>query len=171
MVGSYVPQTTAQLERLLAQPGVQGFELEVERLLAASAPEALAADLAERAGAAIAAGQVAVVYTSRRYRAAGPAEATLDAGRRISRGLCEVLRALPVRPDYLIAKGGITSHELAQRGLGCRRATVMGQVVPGVPVWRLDQAERFERLPYVVFPGNVGQADTLRELVARLSAG
>jgi uncharacterized protein YgbK (DUF1537 family) len=77
---------------------------------------------------------------------------------------------LPIRPAYIIAKGGITSHELAQLGLGCRRATVLGQMAAGVPVWRLDRAETFENIPYVVFPGNVGQTGTLAELVEHLAA-
>jgi uncharacterized protein YgbK (DUF1537 family) len=79
-----------------------------------------------------------------------------------------VLRELPVRPAYLIAKGGITSHELAQHGLGCQRATVLGQIAAGVPVWRLDRAQTFDNIPYVVFPGNVGQPGTLAEIVERL---
>ena len=80
-----------------------------------------------------------------------------------------MLHALTLRPAYIVAKGGITSHDLAQKGLGCKRATVLGQITPGVPVWRLDQAERFENLPYVVFPGNVGLPETLSELVGRLT--
>ncbi len=170
VVGSYVPQTTAQLERLLAQPEVRGFELDVGRLLARPRPEESAAPLAEAAAEAIFAGQVAVVFTSRPFTAPAGRQAALEAGQLISQTLCAVLQALPLRPAYIIAKGGITSHDLAQKGLGCERATVLGQIAPGVPVWRLDRAERFENLPYVVFPGNVGLPATLSELVGRLAA-
>jgi uncharacterized protein YgbK (DUF1537 family) len=110
------------------------------------------------------------VFTSRPYAALAGKEGALEAGRIINQALCAVLRRLPVRPAYIVAKGGITSHELAQQGLGCGRATVLGQIAPGVPVWRLDRAKRFENLPYVVFPGNVGEPTTLRELVQRLAA-
>lgn len=170
VVGSYVPQTTAQLESLLAQPGVRGVELEVGRVLDGRNPEESAAPLAEVAAEAMSAGQVAVIFTSRPFAASASRQAALEAGRLISQALCQVLRALPLRPAYIIAKGGITSHDLAQKGLGCKRATVLGQIAPGVPVWRLDQAERFENLPYVVFPGNVGLPSTLTELVRQLTA-
>jgi uncharacterized protein YgbK (DUF1537 family) len=170
VVGSYVPQTTAQLEHLLALPGVRGLELDVTSLLAQLDPEPLAQRIAEAAAEAMSAGQVAVVFTSRPYAALAGKEGALEAGRIINQALCAVLRRLPVRPAYIVAKGGITSHELAQQGLGCGRATVLGQIAPGVPVWRLDRAKRFENLPYVVFPGNVGEPTTLRELVQRLAA-
>jgi uncharacterized protein YgbK (DUF1537 family) len=52
-----------------------------------------------------------------------------------------------------------------------RRAQVLGQVSPGVPVWRLGPESRFAGAPYVVFPGNVGDAGTLAEIVLGLVAG
>jgi uncharacterized protein YgbK (DUF1537 family) len=51
------------------------------------------------------------------------------------------------------------------------RALVLGQIRPGVPVWRLGEESRFPGLPYVVFPGNVGAPDTLAEVVAELVGG
>jgi uncharacterized protein YgbK (DUF1537 family) len=74
-----------------------------------------------------------------------------------------------VRPRYLIAKGGITSSDLATRGLGVKRALVRGQILPGVPVWEPDAPAKFPGLPYIVFPGNVGDADALKNLVAKLN--
>jgi uncharacterized protein YgbK (DUF1537 family) len=46
---------------------------------------------------------------------------------------------------------------------------VLGQVLPGVPVWQLGAEARFPGLNYVVFPGNVGGADALAAAVAKLS--
>ena len=70
---------------------------------------------------------------------------------------------------FLIAKGGITSSDIATRALGVRRAIVLGQVAPGVPVWRLGPESRFPSLPYVIFPGNVGDDCTLAEIAASLA--
>ena len=170
VVGSYVPQTSAQLEQLLALPGVRGIELNVPGLLAHTEHDQLLRRLVEAAAGAMSAGQQAVIYTSRTFAAHTGNEGPLAAGRIIGRALCEIVRALPLRPAYIIAKGGITSHELAQNGLGCQRATVLGQIAAGVPVWRLDRVQRFANLPYMVFPGNVGQPETLRDLVERLAA-
>ena len=55
----------------------------------------------------------------------------------------------------------------ATAGLGVRRALVLGQILPGVPVWRLGPETRFPGLAYVVFPGNVGGPEALSEAQRR----
>ena len=74
-----------------------------------------------------------------------------------------------VRVEYYserIAKGGITSSDAATKALRMRRARVLGQAAPGVPLWRCDEeTSRHPGMPYVVFPGNVGSDTTLAEVV------
>jgi uncharacterized protein YgbK (DUF1537 family) len=82
--------------------------------------------------------------------------------------LVSTLRRLSARPRYLIGKGGITSSDLATAALGVRRARVLGQIAPGVPVWRLGPESRYPGLPYVVFPGNVGGPDALAAVIETL---
>ena len=79
------------------------------------------------------------------------------------------VRGLAATPRFLIAKGGITSSDTATRGLDVRRAIVRGQLLPGVPVWRLGPESRFPGLDYVVFPGNVGGESALVEAVEKFS--
>jgi len=52
-------------------------------------------------------------------------------------------------------------------GLGIRRAEVAGQLFPGmISVFRpLDAAPEVIGVPYVVFPGNVGDDGTLAQVV------
>jgi len=64
-----------------------------------------------------------------------------------------------------MAKGGITSSDLATRGLNVKRAMVLGQLLPGVPVWRLGLEAKFPGLVYIVFPGNVGGPDALAHAI------
>jgi uncharacterized protein YgbK (DUF1537 family) len=92
----------------------------------------------------------------------------LARGARIMAGLCESVRLLPDAPAAIVAKGGITSLEVARRALGARDALVAGQVLPGVPLWRLGTGARFPGIPYVVFPGNVGEDGALLEVLARV---
>ena len=73
-----------------------------------------------------------------------------------------------MRPAWIIAKGGITSSDIATQALGVRRATVLGQAFAGVPVWRTGEDARWPDLIYVVFPGNVGESDTLARTVETL---
>jgi uncharacterized protein YgbK (DUF1537 family) len=115
------------------------------------------------------AGEDIVVFTSRQLVTMASVAATLALGRRISEALVSLVRRLTVRPRFIIAKGGITSSDIASGGLGVRRAVVRGQILPGVPVWRLGTEARFPGLNYVVFPGNVGQTDSLVEAFQKLS--
>jgi len=68
----------------------------------------------------------------------------------------------------LLAKGGITSSDVATQGLDVRRAIVLGQILPGVPVWRTGDESLHPGLAYIVFPGNVGDVHALANVVAAL---
>ena len=171
IVGSYVPKTTEQLARLLEQTEVERVELDVATLLDATGRDAAIAAARAQTHAALTTGRDVVVFTSRKLIPGADAERSLDIGRRVSDALVTLVQRLEVRPRYLIAKGGITSSDLATRGLGVRRAMVLGQLLPGIPVWRLGAEAKFPGLDYVVFPGNVGSPDALAEAVKKLNAG
>jgi uncharacterized protein YgbK (DUF1537 family) len=168
VVGSYVPKTTEQLVRLLEQTDIERVELDVETLLDPARREAALADALARTNDTLRTGRDVVVFTSRRLISDTDAARSLDIGRRVSDALVTLVQRLDVRPRYLIAKGGITSSDLATRGLGVKRALVLGQLLPGIPVWRLGAEAKFPELHYVVFPGNVGGPDTLKDAVTKL---
>ncbi len=119
---------------------------------------------ASAASEAIAAGANAVVYTSRELVTGEDAEQSLAIGNVVSDGLVQIVQSITVQPRYLVAKGGITSSDVAVHGLGVVRAMVLGQILPGIPVWRLGEESRFPGMGYVVFPGNVGDEDGLASL-------
>ena len=120
-----------------------------------------------RADDAITTGRTPVVYTSRQVeRPEGMEE--LVVARAVSDALVAIVRGVEARPDFVVGKGGITSSDVGTLGLGAERATVLGQVRPGVPVWRLGPESRFPGLPYIVFPGNVGDAESLADIVTEL---
>lgn len=79
--------------------------------------------------------------------------------------MCALVERLRAAPAFLIAKGGITSSDIGTKALRVARAEVMGQIRPGIPVWRLGPESKFPGVPYVIFPGNTGDAETLREAV------
>jgi uncharacterized protein YgbK (DUF1537 family) len=167
VVGSYVEKTTEQLESLLRLPCVAAIELAVGRLAAPDSGAVETRRVEEAARQAMAAGRHAVVFTSRGQTSAIGAAGELSAGRIVSDALAAVVRALPVRPRFLIAKGGITSSDIAVHGLGMEKALVLGQAAPGVPVWEMGPETRFPGMRLVVWPGNVGGPDALRDLVRR----
>jgi uncharacterized protein YgbK (DUF1537 family) len=168
VVGSYVPKSTAQLAAVLALPGLVAIEISVPALLDETRRTAALAAALTQVNTALAAGRDTVVYTSRDLISSSDSAASLTIGRRVSDALIYLVQHLAVAPRYLIAKGGITSSDIATQGLGVRRALVLGQALPGVPVWQLGVETRFPGLGYVVFPGNVGADTALAELIATL---
>ena len=168
LVGSYVPKTTAQLTALLATAAVTPIELDVAALLDDTRRTPTLATALAALNTALAAGRDTVVYTSRQLISSSDAAASLAIGRRVSDALIYLVQHLSVAPRYLIAKGGITSSDTATLGLGVRRALVLGQALPGVPVWQLGPEAKFPGLGYVVFPGNVGSDTALADLVVKL---
>ena len=108
-----------------------------------------------------------VVFTSRELAGSSSGE-SLAVGKSVSQGLVDVVRAIGCRPRVLIAKGGITSSDVATEALGLERSMVMGQILPGVPVWECGLESRYPGMAFVVFPGNVGSHDSLVRLADRL---
>jgi uncharacterized protein YgbK (DUF1537 family) len=169
VVGSYVPKTSAQLAALGRQDKVVEIPVKVQDLLdKIRRPVAIAAAIAA-ANRALEKGQDVVLFTSRDLVTGADARSSLNIGRRVSNSLIAIVQDIGCQPRYLVAKGGITSSDVATKGLGVRRAMVMGQVLPGVPAWRLGPETRWPGMAYIVFPGNVGDDDALADIRQRLS--
>ncbi len=171
IVGSYVPKTTRQLAALRAQTPIFPIELDVRALLDDARRGAEIERAIGQANQLLRDARDVVLYTSRELVRTDDGEESLGIGQRVSSALIEVVRGITVRPRYLLAKGGITSSDIATRGLDVRRATVAGQLLSGVPVWQLGDESRFPGLSYIVFPGNVGGDEALAEVVAQLADG
>jgi uncharacterized protein YgbK (DUF1537 family) len=165
VAGSYVDKTTHQLSRAKQLDDVHPIELSVRQVLDVQAREHEVDRVLATTEDALRAGKDALVYTSRERVTERGSAGELDIGQSVSAALVEVVRRLGLCPRYLIAKGGITSSDVATHALGVQRAWVLGQILPGIPVWRLGAESRFPNLPYVVFPGNVGSEESLAQAV------
>jgi uncharacterized protein YgbK (DUF1537 family) len=169
VVGSHVRRTTEQLQRVLLAPETAGIEVAVPELIGGDDDrDREIARVRRQADDAIRTGQTPVIYTSRQVQKPKGMD-ELVVARTVSDALVAIVRGIEARPDFVVGKGGITSSDVGTIGLGAERATVLGQVRPGVPVWRLGPESRFPTMPYVVFPGNVGDAETLAEIVRELT--
>lgn len=174
IVGSHVKKTTEQLQRLMDSGlAVEPICFDVSRALEDGGLPRERDRVLARVEQLLKAGRTAVVYTSRqlmRSQSDSPQD-NLAFSVGISQALSSLVTRLDTRPGYLIAKGGITSSDIGVKGLGVKRAWVMGQLLPGVPVWQTGDDSRFPGLPYIIFPGNVGSADSLRQAVEILQTG
>lgn len=173
VVGSHVGQTARQVAAAQARGGVLQVELSVEQLIDPATRDSHVAETATRVVAGLAEQDV-MLFTSRQRVTGADAAKSLEIARTVSSAVVEVVqRALEARPAWVVAKGGITSHDVAVRGLGIRRATVLGQLFPGmVSVLRPEEAaEAAVGIPYVVFAGNVGDENALADVVDLFRGG
>lgn len=171
VVGSHVGLTTTQLRAVQQRGTLAEVEIHVPSVLDERREQHLAA-VAAQATATLRTSDC-VVFTSRDLvRTDDPAE-SLAIARSVSDAVVEVVRRVrAAKPAWVVAKGGITSHEVAENGLGIRRARVEGQFWPGqVSLFSAQEApDEVMGAPYVVFPGNVGGEQALADVVDVLTA-
>lgn len=170
VVGSHVDLTTRQLNVLRDKQHPAEFEIEVAKVVDADHRDQHLAAIAQQAADALNAGNV-VVRTSRTLVTGKDRDDSLDISRRVSAAVVEVVqRVLHANPPrFVVAKGGITSSDVASKGLGIRHAMVIGPMLPGIVSLWSGQDGPAAGIPYVVFAGNVGNEESLAAVVNTLS--
>jgi uncharacterized protein YgbK (DUF1537 family) len=171
VVGSHTNKTTAQLEELKKMTEIKFIELDATLVRDDAAFEAEVQRCLDLEEECIRAGQTVCCYTTRALITAdtGDKEDELRLSVKISDAVQSLVGRLTVTPAFVIAKGGITSSDVGTKALAVKKANVLGQIRPGIPVWQTGEDSKFPRTPYVIFPGNVGEATTLREAVEVLT--
>ncbi|MGO4859287.1 four-carbon acid sugar kinase family protein [Arthrobacter sp. 2MCAF14] len=170
VVGSHVGLTTRQLNVLTAQhSAARIIEIDVEKLLASGA-EAYLDEMVAAVVDALHNGDV-IVHTSRLLIKSDDAAASLKIARTVSAAVVAIvnrtLKTFP--PRFVIAKGGITSSDVAAHGLEIRHAIVRGPMLPGiVSLWEPVDGPA-KGIPYIVFAGNVGDDESLAQVTRKLS--
>lgn len=173
VIGSHVNKTTRQLDRLKDNPDIVFIEFNQHLVFD---PEAIKKEM-ERVSSLctghIKNGKTVAVYTRRDRLDLKTAdrEEQLNISTRISDAVTGTVAMLGARPAYIIAKGGITSSDIGVKALKVKKAVVAGQISPGIPVWLLGAESRYPGLAYIIFPGNVGADNTLKEIFEALNKG
>ena len=167
VVGSHTEKTTKQLECLKSMDNILFVELNAGLV---TDPEAFAEEVDRCLSVeekAIREGKTVCCYTTRKLITAdtGDKEDELRLSVRISEAGQSLVGRLSVTPSFVVAKGGITSSDVGTKALKVKKARVLGQIMPGIPVWQTGSESRFPLTPYVIFPGNVGDVETLRDAV------
>lgn len=167
IVGSHVKKSTIQLENALKSSITSGIEVDVEKLMNKDKRCDEIKKAVKSARESLTRGKETIVFTSRKLIESSTAEKeeNLDISDLVSRSLVEIVQKIKDIPGYIITKGGITSSDIATKALGVTKATVSGQIKPGIPVWQTNK-----NLSYIVFPGNVGSETTLREIIEQLGS-
>ena len=167
VVGSHTEKTTRQVEALKELKEIEFIELDATLVKDDAAFDAEVQRCLEKEEACIKSGRTVCCYTTRALITAdtGDKEDELRLSVKISDAVQSLVGRLSVTPAFVIAKGGITSSDVGTKALAVKRANVLGQIRPGIPVWQTGDESRFPLTPYVIFPGNVGDDETLREAV------
>lgn len=167
VVGSHTDKTTRQVEELKKLTDIEFIELNATLVRDEKAFETEVNRCLEREEECIKAGKTVCCYTTRVLITAdtGDKEDELRLSVKISDAVQSLVGRLKVTPAFVIAKGGITSSDVGTKALAVKKANVLGQIRPGIPVWQTGEESRFPMTPYVIFPGNVGEITTLREAV------
>ena len=170
VVGSHTEKTTRQLEALKQLSDIRFVELDATKVTEVGGLEKEVECCLALEEAWIRDGKTVCCYTSRALITAdtGNKEDELRLSVRISDAVQSLVGGLSVIPKFVIAKGGITSSDVGTKALGVKRANVLGQIEPGIPVWQTGAESKFPGIPYVIFPGNVGEDTTLRHAVEKL---
>lgn len=168
VVGSHTEKTTKQLECLKSlNDDVEFIELDATLVRDEKAFEAEVQRCLDLEEKCIRSGKSVCCYTTRALITAdtGDKEDELRLSVRISDAVQSLVGRLTVTPAFVIAKGGITSSDVGTKALAAKKANVLGQIEPGIPVWQTGSESKFPKTPYVIFPGNVGEVGTLRDAV------
>ncbi|KAG6589640.1 hypothetical protein SDJN03_15063, partial [Cucurbita argyrosperma subsp. sororia] len=170
IVGSYVPKTTKQVQelKLRCSPFLRCIEVSAAKLSMSSEEEreeeirkaAIFADIYLRAH------KDTLIMTSRELITGKSPLESLEINVKVSAALVEIVQRINTKPRYILAKGGITSSDIATKALGAKCAKIIGQALSGVPLWQLGSESRHPGVPYIVFPGNVGNSEALAEVVS-----
>jgi uncharacterized protein YgbK (DUF1537 family) len=166
IVGSYVPKTTSQLSYLLRNNDLISIEISVKEILESDDRSGKDKEISNRIAQYMRSGKHVVLYTSRDLVTGRDKIESLKINQKVAESINNIVQSISIRPGFVISKGGITSSDVAKIGFNVQQAMVIGQILPGVPVWELDG--KWQGLTYVVFPGNVGSESSLSDAFKKL---
>ncbi len=166
-VGSHVKKTTLQLNKLLPHPACVPVELDANEMIKDTYIEELSKKR-DMTMEIYSGGKLPVVFTSRAVLSSENKMDSLKLSTTISNRFTEFIDMLDITPDFFIAKGGITSSDMATKACRITKAKVEGQALPGIPVIKAGEDSRWPGLLYIIFPGNVGGESALYDAVQKI---
>lgn len=166
VVGSHVEKTTLQLEVLLQEPNIEGIPVNISDVC--DSTDILVSEIVAKIVTCKKNKKTPVLFTPRKEITFKNSEDRIRFGDLISNIFLRIFQSFPYTPSFLIAKGGITSHDVLAKYLKVPSVRVLGQVAAGVPVVELPEKHVWAKLGYVIFPGNVGNVNSMRDVFRQI---
>lgn len=162
VVGSYVNLTQLQFEHTSrALPDLVKVELDVKKVLSPDLRIQVEQDTIKTINEAFDNKKDVLFFTSRQRVSSEKGQSLV--GRTVSDSVISIIQQLKNKPGWVVAKGGITSYDVAKKGLKMRQAVIKGQIRKGIPVWAIESGSVL-----TIVPGNVGKEETLTEIIQEL---
>jgi uncharacterized protein YgbK (DUF1537 family) len=170
LVGSHVPLADQQLEELLREPSCEGVELaaaKLARVLDSPAVADLLPSLElswlEQLREIVRQERTPVLFSSRGELVFASAQERRRFGLELAALMARLATALVPELGLIISKGGITTHTLLADGLQLDGVELQGQLLPGLSLVLTPSDAVVPAFPVITFPGNLGDAGSLRE--------
>ena len=162
IVGSYVELTQLQFEHTRRTlDDLVSVELDVKKVLNDDLRRRTELEAIKDIDEAFNNNKDVLFFTSRQRVVSDKGQ--IAVGQIVSNSVINVIRQLKNAPGWVVAKGGITSYDVAKKGLNLKQALIKGQIKKGVPVWAADSGAVL-----TIVPGNVGKEDTLTQIIQEL---
>ncbi|MBN18798.1 MAG: hypothetical protein CL758_04905 [Chloroflexi bacterium] len=170
VVGSYVEKTNQQLKKLLESSYVFPIQINIENIILKNQKLNLQEiyKIANLIDQNLKLKKNVVIYTNRKFVKLVNCDSR-EIGVKILQCLVNIIDNMQIEPNYIICKGSTTADYISKYNFKTSKAKVLGQVVPGVSVWELGLDSSIPYMKFVVFAGNVGDNNSLVEVVENLS--
>tara|TARA_B110000263_G_scaffold245052_1_gene254028 strand:+ start:2106 stop:3533 length:1428 start_codon:yes stop_codon:yes gene_type:complete len=167
IVGSHVPGSTQQLNKLIEFSDINPIELNVQKILDnnKSQEEFITHEIDRLLNDS----QDVVLYTSRNVVVGHSSEEYLQIGTKITNTIVNIVKNISVKPSYILSKGGMTSASVTRKGLNIQRAIIPGQILSGVLVMEMGCESKYPGSKLILFPGNVGDPDAILNVFTKLN--
>ena len=124
IVGSHTQKTTEQIEVIMDQYPIQVIEVNVPKILNERLRDTELHSVIKKLEENLLLKKDTIIYTSRKVITVEGKDDNLIISQSISSALVEIVRALEIKPRFIIAKGGITSSDIATKGLEIKHAKI-----------------------------------------------
>ena len=172
VVGSIVDLTTKQLNNILNIHECKGIKLDVQNIYELfylknnqNQINFLKQTILKNVRDNLQKSYIPVIYTSRQLVSIKDKNQLVLFNNYLSSFIADLVLELQEEIGYLISKGGLTSNIILSKSFNVDCVYLEGQLSPGISVVTLKLEKSQERLPIVTFPGNIGQDDTLKNVL------
>jgi len=172
VVGSHVETSSLQLKNLLQFPGYKSVEINVQdfyELLNLKDKKKLIIllkkNFVNQIRDLIKNQFTPVLFTSRKVILFKSEYEEFQFKKELSLFIAQIIYELRHDIGYLVSKGGITSNEILSEGFKADVAYLEGQIMTGISVLTIKLSEINTVIPIITFPGNIGDPDSLKNLI------